>query len=170
MCLSGIPVRRRTGRRSCWSKTNLSHTVWKTHGKPAGWVHIAKQHIRNGVSVQLSAQQMRRTDRLRVTVTVKNTGTVGGSEVVQMYLADVNGSVARPVRELRGFCKVRLEPGEESEVSFEITEEMLRFHDIHMDYVSEPGVFRVFVGDCSELMLLMKNLLPNLLSHHPRQT
>ena len=100
--------------------------------------------------VQLSAQQMRRTDRLRVTVTVKNTGTVGGSEVVQMYLADVNGSVARPVRELRGFCKVRLEPGEESEVSFEITEEMLRFHDIHMDYVSEPGVFRVFVGDCSE--------------------
>ncbi len=100
--------------------------------------------------VQLSAQQMRRTDRLRVTVTVKNTGTVSGSEVVQMYLADVNGSVARPVRELRGFCKVRLEPGEEREVCFEITEEMLRFHDIHMDYVSEPGAFHVFVGDSSE--------------------
>ena len=100
--------------------------------------------------VQLSAQQMRRTDRLRATVTVKNTGTVSGSEVVQMYLADVNGSVARPVRELRGFCKVRLEPGEEREVCFEITEEMLRFHDIHMDYVSEPGTFRVFVGDSSE--------------------
>lgn len=100
--------------------------------------------------VQLDAQRMKRTDRLRVSVTVKNTGTVSGSEVVQMYLADVNASVARPVRELRGFRKVHLEPGEERAVTFEITEEMLRFHDIHMNYVSEPGEFRVFVGNSSE--------------------
>lgn len=99
--------------------------------------------------VQLDAQQMRRTDRLRVSVTVKNTGTVSGSEVVQMYLTDVHASVARPVRELRGFCKVHLDPGEEKEVSFEIAEDMLRFHDIHMNYVSEPGAFRVYVGNSS---------------------
>lgn len=100
--------------------------------------------------VQLSAQRMRRTDRLRAAVTVKNTGKVSGSEVVQMYLSDVNGSVARPVRELRGFCRVCLDPGEEREVSFEIAEEMLCFHDISMNYVSEPGEFRVFVGNSSE--------------------
>ncbi|MDE6983340.1 MAG: fibronectin type III-like domain-contianing protein, partial [Lachnospiraceae bacterium] len=100
--------------------------------------------------VQADAQRMRKSDRLRVSVTVKNTGSVGGSEVVQMYLADVSASVARPVRELRGFQKIYLEPGEEREVSFEITEELLRFHDIHMNYVSEPGEFRVYVGNSSE--------------------
>ena len=66
-----------------------------------------------------------------------------------MYLTDVNGSVVRPVRELRGFRRVHLEPGEEREVCFEISEEMLRFHDIHMNYVSEPGAFRVYVGNSS---------------------
>lgn len=100
--------------------------------------------------VQLGAKRIRRADKLHASVTVKNTGAVSGSEVVQMYLTDVNGSVVRPVRELRGFRRVHLEPGEEREVCFEISEEMLRFHDIHMNYVSEPGEFRVLIGNSSE--------------------
>jgi len=100
--------------------------------------------------VRLSAQRMNRTERLRAVVTVKNTGEVGGQEVVQMYLEDVCASVARPVRQLRGFEKIRLEPGEEKDVCFEISEDMLRFHDIHMDYVSEAGEFKVYIGNSSQ--------------------
>lgn len=100
--------------------------------------------------VRLSAQRMCRTDRLCAAVTVKNTGAVSGQEVVQMYIEDVHGSVVRPVRELRGFSKIELAPGEEKEVCFEIAETMLRFHDIHMNYVSEDGEFRVYIGNSSE--------------------
>lgn len=100
--------------------------------------------------VRLSAQRMSRTDRIQAVVTVKNTGEVSGQEVIQMYLQDVSASVARPVRELRGFDKIRLEPGEEKDVCFEISEEMLRFHDIHMDHVSEAGEFKVYIGNSSE--------------------
>lgn len=100
--------------------------------------------------VKLSAAEMNRKNSLTVSVMVKNTGTVRGQEVIQMYLEDVCGSVARPVRELKGFQKICLEPGEEKEVCFEIREEMLRFHDINMNYVSETGEFKVYVGNSGE--------------------
>ena len=86
---------------------------------------------------------------LTASVTVKNTGKRRGAETVQLYIRDDAGSVVRPVRELRGFEKLWLEPGEEREVRFAITEEMLKFHDIHMEYRAEPGSFTVFVGDDS---------------------
>ncbi|MGN0326068.1 MAG: beta-glucosidase BglX [Lachnospiraceae bacterium] len=88
-------------------------------------------------------------DCLQVSVPVTNTGTCEGAEVVQMYLRDDKASVVRPVRELKGFQKIWLKPGETEEVVFTITEEMLRFHDIHMEYRSEPGSFTVFVGSDS---------------------
>lgn len=100
--------------------------------------------------VRLGAEKMGRGDQLTVSVTVQNTGTVRGQEVVQMYLEDVCGSVARPVRELKGFRKICLEPGEATEVQFKISEEMLRFHDINMNDVSEAGEFKVYVGNSSE--------------------
>lgn len=83
---------------------------------------------------------------LTATVTVKNTGKRAGTETVQMYLSDLFGSVCRPVKQLRGFKKVTLEAGETAEVSFEISEEMLRFYNIDMEFVSEPGDFRVYIG------------------------
>ncbi|MDE6713937.1 MAG: glycoside hydrolase family 3 C-terminal domain-containing protein, partial [Lachnospiraceae bacterium] len=88
-------------------------------------------------------------EKLLVSVKVKNTGSVKGAEVVQMYVRDDKASVVRPVRELKGFSKVWLEPGEEREVCFTVTEEMLRFHDINMDHTVEPGSFTVFVGSDS---------------------
>lgn len=100
--------------------------------------------------VALSAGRMGSAGRITASVTVKNTGAVKGQEVVQMYLGDVCGSVVRPVRELKGFQKICLEPGEEKEVCFEISEDMLRFHDIHMDHVSEAGEFKVWIGNSSE--------------------
>ncbi|MGN0377802.1 MAG: beta-glucosidase BglX [Suilimivivens sp.] len=96
--------------------------------------------------VKLSSRELIRGRELKAFVTVKNVGRNGGSEVVQLYIRDHVGSVARPVRELKGFQKVWLEPGEEKEIFFTITEDLLKFHDIHMDYVAEAGTFSVFIG------------------------
>ena len=86
------------------------------------------------------------TDVIHASVRVKNTGNMEGREAVQMYIQDVKGSVSRPVRQLKGFQKISLAPGEEKEVRFEIREEMLRFWTIDMEYRSEPGQFRVWIG------------------------
>lgn len=86
---------------------------------------------------------------IMASVTVKNTGDRTGTETVQMYVADLYGSVVRPCKQLRGFEKVTIEPGETRTVSFEIKEEMFRFYNIDMKYVSEPGDCRVFIGSDS---------------------
>ena len=85
-------------------------------------------------------------DELHVSVNVTNTGKRTGTETVQLYLRDLKGSTVRPTRRLKGFERITLEPGEEKQVTFKITEDMLRFYDIHMDYVSEPGEFALFIG------------------------
>lgn len=100
--------------------------------------------------VSLSQDEMQKDDVIRATVTVENTGKYMGSETVQLYLRDVKGSVVRPVKMLRGFEKVTLKPGESREVTFEIKEKMLRFYNIDMKYVSEPGEFYVFIGGNSD--------------------
>jgi beta-glucosidase len=84
-----------------------------------------------------------------VSVDVKNTGERAGTEVVQMYIRDVVSSVTRPVKELKGFAKVRLAPGESTTVAIPIDSSALAFHDIGMRRVVEPGEFRVMVGTSS---------------------
>jgi beta-glucosidase len=69
---------------------------------------------------------------------------------VQLYIRDMIGSVTRPVKELKGFKKISLRAGESKSVTFSISEEDLKFYDINMNYVSEPGDFKVFVGGDSE--------------------
>jgi beta-glucosidase len=93
-----------------------------------------------------------------VRVDVTNTGEHTGSEVVQMYVRDVVSSVTRPVKELQGFAKVRLAPGESTTVEIPITPSALSFYDIDMRHVVEPGEFRIMVGTSSrdeDLMTLM---------------
>ena len=96
--------------------------------------------------VKLSAEKMTKRESITASVTVTNTGRLPGTETVQMYLRDLAASVARPVRTLKGFQQVALAPGESREVSFAVTEEMLRFYDLSMDFVSEPGAFDIFIG------------------------
>lgn len=102
--------------------------------------------------VSLSSNRLSKDSRITATVTVKNTGNRKGTETVQMYLCDCFGSVVRPVRELKGFKKITLEPGQCEDVSFEITEEMFRFWNINNEFVSEAGSCRVFIGkdSCTE--------------------
>lgn len=87
---------------------------------------------------------------IKATITVKNTGNREGTEVVQMYVSDLYGSVVRPNKQLRGFKKITLKPGQSMDVTFDITEEMFRFYNIDMKYVSEPGDCRVYIGPDSE--------------------
>jgi len=97
----------------------------------------------------LSNKVLKKQGMIKAKVTVKNTGKYTAKEVVQLYINDPVASVSRPVRELKGFLKLSLNPMEEMEVVFEITEEMLRFHDINGNFVSEAGEFNVLIGNCS---------------------
>lgn len=85
-----------------------------------------------------------------VTVEVTNTGDKTGDEVVQMYVRDQFSSVTRPVKELKAFKKVSLNPGETKKVSFDIGFDQLAFYDINMEYVVEPGDFNIMVGNSSQ--------------------
>jgi len=79
-----------------------------------------------------------------------NTGDMAGDEVVQMYLRDKVSSVTRPVKELRGFKRVSLAPGESQTVTLPITTEALQFYNRDMERVVEPGEFDIMVGNSSD--------------------
>jgi beta-glucosidase len=99
--------------------------------------------------LKLSASAFPANDTLTVSVTVRNTGNRKGDEVVQMYIQDVVASITRPVKELRGFKRVTLEPGQSSSVSFALSREALAFYGPEMKKIVEPGLFRVFIGGSS---------------------
>ncbi len=84
---------------------------------------------------------------LRAAVNVKNVGSMAGEALVQLYIRDVSGSVVRPVKELKGFERVTLNPGEEKCVTFEITKEMLSFFNNEEEFVFENGLFEIMLGD-----------------------
>ena len=88
--------------------------------------------------------------KITASVEVTNTGNYDGKEVVQLYIRDVVGSVTRPVKELKGFRKIFLKKGEKQTVSFEITEEELKFYNADLEFVAEPGLFDVFIGTNSD--------------------
>lgn len=106
----------------------LSYTQFE-YGKPA-----------------LSHTEMTKGGKVTLSVTVKNTGDRAGDEIVQLYIRDLVGSISRPVMELKGFEKIKLEPGEEKTVRFAIDESLLEFCNSNLEWVVEPGEFHVFVG------------------------
>ena len=99
--------------------------------------------------LKLGAARIGPRDTLTVSVTVTNTGTREGTEVVQLYVRDEVASVARPVRELKGFRRVTLKPGEARTVELRLAARDLAFYGLDMRPVVEPGTFRVFVGSNS---------------------
>lgn len=99
----------------------------------------------------LSRDEMVRGETITASVEVTNTGAYEGTETVQLYIRDMAGSVVRPVKELKGFQKVALKPGETKRVSFEINEEMLKFYTKDMEYKAENGRFALFIGENSSV-------------------
>ena len=87
---------------------------------------------------------------IKVTATVTNTGKVDGEEVAQLYIRDKIASVVRPVKELKGFSKFKLEPGESKEIQFILTDAELGFYNNTGEFIVEPGEFDVMVGTNSQ--------------------
>jgi beta-glucosidase len=94
---------------------------------------------------------MKENGTITVSVDVENVGSVAGKEVVQLYIGDQEASVARPIKELKGFRKVALEPGQKQTVTFEITPDMLKFFDADKhEWVLEKGKFTAYIGAASD--------------------
>ncbi|HKP88314.1 MAG TPA: glycoside hydrolase family 3 N-terminal domain-containing protein [Blastocatellia bacterium] len=100
-------------------------------------------------NLRLSASRIRPDGRLTVSFEVENTGKRAGDEVAQLYVQDMAASVTRPVKELRGFERVTLQPGEKRRVEFALAPEHLGFYNRDMRFVVEPGAFKVMVGTSS---------------------
>lgn len=96
--------------------------------------------------ITLNRSSIGMDNELVASVTVTNTGDRAGSEVVQLYIRDLVGSVTRPVKELKGFEKIYLQPSESRTVRFTIAPEMLKFYNADLKFVAEPGDFDVMIG------------------------
>ncbi len=99
--------------------------------------------------LHLSKHKMKHDEKIEVSVTITNTGKYAGEEVVQLYLRDVVGSIARPVKELKDFKKIKLEPGESKTITFTIDSEKLSFYNQKLEWVAEPGEFELIIGASS---------------------
>ena len=99
--------------------------------------------------ISLSKSSMDMQGMITASVDVSNTGLLPGGEVVQLYIRDLVGSTTRPVKELKGFERIYLQPGQTRTVTFKIAPEMLKFYDYDLQYVIEPGDFQVMIGSNS---------------------
>jgi beta-glucosidase len=97
-------------------------------------------------AMQVSLNQLKGNQKLKVTIPVKNTGKYAGKEVVQLYIRDEVGTITRPVKELKGFEKIELAAGETKEVVFEITTDLLKFYNSDLKFDWESGDFQIMVG------------------------
>ena len=101
-------------------------------------------------NLQVSAPRIRASEKVTVSVDVENAGQRAGDEVVQLYVRDVLATMTRPVKELKGFQRVTLQPGEKRRLEFTLTADHLGFWNREMRYVVEPGEFRVMAGSNSQ--------------------
>jgi beta-glucosidase len=96
--------------------------------------------------LKLSSGEIKIGESIEASVKVKNTENYKADEIVQLYVRDLFGSVTRPVKELKGFKKITLAPGEEKTVTFQLSTGDLKFRDINMNFTVEPGDFYVWIG------------------------
>lgn len=101
-------------------------------------------------NIEISNKEMAQGDSISIKVRVRNTGQCSGKEIVQLYIHDKKSSLPRPEKELKGFAKVSLKPGEEQTVSWKVDKESLSYYDDRKsDWVAEPGIFEALVGASS---------------------
>ena len=96
--------------------------------------------------LRLSTTSIAQNENIDVTVTLKNTGKYDAAEVVQLYVRDLVGSIARPVKELKGFQRINLKAGESQEVSFSLSSNDLAFYGLNKKFITEAGEFKIWVG------------------------
>ena len=98
----------------------------------------------------LDKEETKPFEAVRISLKVKNTGACSGTEIVQLYVKDVHASMTRPQKELQGFLRVALQPGEEKEISFTLQPSQMAFLDEDMRWKIEKGEFEVQIGSSSE--------------------
>ena len=103
--------------------------------------------------IETSATHIALGDNIDITATLHNTGDCTAEEIVQLYVRDLVGDVTRPVKELKGFRRIRLKPGESKRVSFNLHTDELAFYNRKMSLVTEPGLFHAWIGGSSETEL-----------------
>jgi beta-glucosidase len=96
--------------------------------------------------ISLNKNSMKPNEKITASVSVTNTGKRSGTETVQLYIRDMVASITLPVKELKGFQQITLQPGETRKVSFTLSVNDLKFYNSNLKYVSEPGDFKVFIG------------------------
>lgn len=100
--------------------------------------------------LKIDKTKLKSGDSVQVSLTLTNTGKFAGEEIVQLYLRDYVASVVRPLKELKGFDKVSLAPGERKEIHFVINKDKLSFYNQKLEWVTEPGKFKVMIGASSD--------------------
>ena len=98
----------------------------------------------------VSAEKIKPSGYITIRAKVKNASKIKGDEVAQLYIRDMVASLTRPVKELKGFERITLNPGEIKEVEFTLGPEHLGFYNRHMEYIVEPGKFKVWIGPDSQ--------------------
>ncbi len=101
-------------------------------------------------NLKIDQKKIKSNERAVVSFDIKNIGKLAGDEVVQLYLHDVIGSVSRPLKELKGFKRISLKPGEKESLTFELMPDDLSLWDANMNWIVEPGTFEVMMGSSSE--------------------
>jgi len=110
-------------------------------------------------NLKISPKTINKKGTVDINFDVKNTGKYKGDEIVQLYVRDVVASMTRPVKELKGFKRITLEPKEKKKVTLTIKAKDLGFYNANMKYIVEPGTFEILIGSSSEDILLKGNLL-----------
>ena len=155
-----VTVPRHAGQLPVYYNMKKSKRYWLQHGWGHAYVDLEPTPLYNfghGLSytrfeysgLQLSAQEIGPADGIEVRLQVTNAGDRPGKETVQLYVEDVISSVATPVKQLRGFAKLALKPGEAQTCSFRLGPDDLALYNADMQRVVEPGRFRVMVGSSS---------------------
>ena len=107
--------------------------------------------------LKLSDTAFSRADSITVSFTLRNTGRVAGEEVAQLYIQDLVAQPVRPVKELKGFRKVLLQPGEAKTITFTVGKDQLSFYNDNLEWIMQPGTFRVMIGGASDKIALERN-------------
>lgn len=102
----------------------------------------------------LSSHRVMAEDMVTATLTIGNTGKIAGDEIVQLYIRDEVAQISRPDMELKGYQKVHLKPQEKKQIAFTFSLKQMAFYDRNMDYVLEPGTFRIMIGSSSDYIRL----------------
>lgn len=119
-------------------------------------------------NLRVDKKELSEDENVTVTVTVKNIGTRAGKEVVQLYVSDLESTVERPVRELKDYCKVELEPGESKEVQFVLGKRAFAYYNVLLhDWHVETGEFAIEIGSSSRDIRLSEFVLVNSMTEVP---